>query len=77
MQNERLIFEEDEYQSIKADETLQATALIYLQDAILNERYEEAAELLQSARGFGASKEEISAIIADSIGKRQTTIARF
>ncbi len=74
---ERLVFEEDEYQSIKADETLKATALIYLQDAIANERYEEAAELLQPAKRFGASKEEIAAVIANTIVKRQNRIARF
>ena len=50
---------------IAPDEVLAATALFYFEDALIDERYEECGELLQSAREFGATQSDISAIIAE------------
>lgn len=74
---ERFQFEDDEYQSIKAEEVLKATALIYLQDAVENERYEEAAGYAHSALASGATREEINAVIADTFEQPRNTTARY
>lgn len=49
----------------KPDELLQVTALAYLQDALANERYEECAQLIKSARQYGAQGRDIQKVLAD------------
>ncbi len=39
------------------------TALLYLQEAVLRERYEECAETVAIARRFGAGEEEIQGVL--------------
>lgn len=46
-------------------DVLKLTALIYLQDAIQQERYEQGAELIVHAKKFGARQEEIDAAILE------------
>jgi hypothetical protein len=41
------------------------TALLYLKDALQKERYEDCAELIRTAREFGAVEEEIEALLED------------
>ncbi len=50
------------------DRVLKATSLLYLKDALLDQRYEECAELIQTAKGFGAQPGEINRIIAEATG---------
>lgn len=56
---------------LAADSLLRATSLLYLQDALERERYEECAGLIQSAKGFGASQREVSSVIAKYIRKSE------
>lgn len=51
------------------DETLKKTSLLYFQDALLNEQYENAADLLVSAKNLGVSEDEIQVVIAEVILK--------
>ena len=44
---------------------LKQTALLYLREALLEERYEVCAELIQAAQGFGADPFEISDLLED------------
>ena len=41
------------------------TALLYLKEALLNERYEESLELIQTAKEFGAKEMEIRNLLED------------
>ena len=47
-----------------AGDTLQATALLYLLEALANELYEECAELVRSAKELGVGQAEISEALA-------------
>lgn len=42
------------------------TALLYLRDALLNERYEECAECIEIALEFGAQQFEIQTLLEDA-----------
>ena len=55
-----------------ADNTLKATALLYLVEAIEQERYENCAELVQAAQELGAEQGEISQVIAAYVAKLKT-----
>ncbi len=50
------------------DRVLKATSLLYFKDALLNQRYEDCAELIRAAKSFGAQPGEISRIIAEATG---------
>ncbi|MFZ5802441.1 MAG: hypothetical protein ACOY3K_04940 [Candidatus Omnitrophota bacterium] len=41
------------------------TALLYLQEALLRERYEECAEMIEIAREFGAQPFEIRNVLEE------------
>lgn len=41
------------------------TALVYLSEALRSERYEQCAEIVQVAREFGASTNEIQSLLED------------
>ncbi len=56
----------EENKPIARDGVLQATALLYFKEALLNERYEDCAELVRIAKGFGVQPSEISGVIAES-----------
>lgn len=75
--NDRFRFEQNESPSFQADEVSKAAALIYLHDAIENERYEQASGDLQSARAFGASSDEIDVVIASVFEQTDNTTVRF
>jgi hypothetical protein len=46
------------------NDVLKATSLIYFEDALLSEQYEDCPELIQIAKDFGASAAEIRYVIA-------------
>lgn len=50
------------------DRVLKVTSLLYFKDALLNQRYEDCAELIRAAKSFGVQPGEISRIIAEVIG---------
>ncbi len=53
------------------NEVLKETALLYFNDALLKQTYEECAELLSLARKFGASQDEINEVIKDYLEGRK------
>lgn len=42
------------------------TALLYLREALLQERYEECADMIAIATEFGASQQEIQLLLEDA-----------
>jgi len=44
---------------------IKLTALLYLKEALLEERYEECAEFIAFAREFGAREFEVGALLED------------
>ncbi len=54
--------------AVAYDRVLKATSLLYLKDALLNQRYEDCAELIRAAKSFGAQPGEIGRIIAEVTG---------
>ena len=52
-------------QSTNSPESLlKVTALLYLKEALYKEKYEECAELIDAAKGYGVEQEEIQKIIS-------------
>ncbi len=49
------------------NEALRVTALSYLKEALVKERYEECAELIASAKDFGASTRDVRVLIARTV----------
>ena len=64
MKNE-LITGNDVKEWLQSDEVLKLTALIYLKEALVAQRYEECAALISEAKDLGAKQSEINALIAD------------
>ena len=48
-----------------AEDTLKVTALLYFKEALAKEQYEDCAELIQTAKRFGAGEAEISTAIVE------------
>ena len=46
---------------------LQVTAILYLQEALAQERYEECAQLIGSAKELGVGQAEISTVLASYV----------
>lgn len=64
------------------DHLLKTTALIYLKEALVHQRYEECPALIRSARGYGARQSEVRKVIAEYIawgrkGRRKRTGRKF
>ena len=51
------------------DEFLKTTALLYLEEALFRERFEDCQELIQTAKNFGAQLPEIKAVILGYLNK--------
>ena len=62
----RLIWD-DQTEGVRqgSDQTLKETALLYLFEALLEENFEEAPEIIRNAKRFGATQEDINAVIAE------------
>lgn len=54
-------------QTSLSNQILKATALIYLKDALDNQDYEECEELIQKAKKFGATQNDIDEILQAEI----------
>ena len=52
-------------QPISADPILRLTALLYLKEALINQKYEVCPELIDTAKNLGADQGDISAVIAE------------
>lgn len=50
-----------------ADEVLKITALLYFYEALVDEEFEEAIDILDSAREFGANEKEVQGIIIEAL----------
>ncbi len=61
MENQLVI---DNANGLTMDAMLKKTALSYLCDALEKQLYEDCADLIESAKGFGASQAEVSFVIA-------------
>ena len=51
----------------QAENALQVTALLYLQEALAAERYEECTDLISSAKELGVGQTAISTVLASYI----------
>ena len=51
-------------QALGQDQILKVTALLYLKEALVAQEYETCQELIDTAKGLGASPGDISAVIA-------------
>ena len=65
--NNNVIQNNQKNQQANPDDVLKATALLYLQDALVSEQYEDAPELIATAKKFGAQQGEISKVIAEYV----------
>lgn len=59
-------------QSARADEVLKLTALVYFEDALTAQRYEDCPELIRAAKSFGATQADIRAVINGYVGGIKT-----
>ena len=58
-------FNKKKEQTQTGDEVLAVTALIYLKEALTNERYEECAEFVRAAKRFGATQSDIKQTLVE------------
>ncbi len=61
-----------EYEN-RPDKTLMVTSLLYFEDALIKERFEECRELSQLARRYGAKQSQINRVIARHIRRMKKT----
>ena len=54
------------------DQALRVTALLYLKEALVGERYEECAELVAAAKRFGATTRDVKVAIAKGVRNLRT-----
>jgi len=59
-----VIFNEKHNKTVTPDETLKETALLYLQEALVKEQYEQAPKLIYTAKRYGAKTSDIRKAIA-------------
>jgi hypothetical protein len=52
-------------QASGADQILKVTALLYLKEALITQKYESCRELIDTAKNLGADQGDISAVIAE------------
>ena len=64
-----LLFRSNQNQPAGQEEVLKSTALLYLEEALFKERFEDCDELIQTAKGFGAQLYEIKAVIFGYLNK--------
>ncbi len=57
---------------VNSNRALKATALLYLKEALGQERYEECAELIESAKELGAAQSDIDKVIGRYLNKSKT-----
>ena len=57
----------NENKPITPDIILKVTSLIYLKDALINEKYEDCTELIAAAKGFGAKQSEIAGVLEEHV----------
>ena len=62
MKNTVLINEE---QALGTDQLLKLTALVYLKEALVTQKYEACRELIDTAKGLGVDPGDIKAVITD------------
>ena len=59
-----------------SDDARKAITLLYFEEALYKERYEECGQLVQTAKRFGAEQEEISQIIAKHLKSAKRGFAK-
>jgi len=62
MKNNVLLNEE---QALGTDQLLKVTALVYLQEALVAQKYETCQELIDTAKNVGVNPGDITAVITD------------
>jgi len=62
MENNVQLIEE---QALGTDQLLKLTALVYLKEALVAQKYETCQELVDTAKNLGIDPGDISAVIAD------------
>lgn len=75
--NNELITSNDVKAWLQSDEVLKLTSLLYLKEALVAQRYEDCAELIQEAKGLGAQQSEISALLAEVSGRSLSRQASY
>lgn len=57
--------------NVTPDETLKVTTLLYLKDALIEEKYEEVPALIKAAKRYGAKQSEIKKEIIKYVRRLQ------
>jgi len=61
-----------ESEPITADSLLKVTSLLYFEDALKRQQYEDCPGLTQAAQGFGVLQNEINKLIAGHLRELKT-----
>jgi len=67
MENNALINQE---QALDGDQILKVTALLYLNEALITQKYESCQELIDTALNLGVNQSDINAVIADYLNAK-------
>lgn len=70
-----------EEQALGADQILKVTALLYLKEALITQKFETCRELIDTAKNLGVEQGDISAVIteylnADNPGRQRPSRLR-
>ena len=63
-------------QALGTDQILKVTALLYLKEALVAQKYETCQELIDTAKKLGVEQGDISAVIADYLNTDTTARQR-
>ena len=57
----------NDQQALGSDQILKVTALLYLKEALVAQKYESCRELIDTAKNLGVDPGDISAVITDHL----------
>jgi hypothetical protein len=63
---ENIVFKNEKDKTAARDAVLKVTSLLYLKEALFNEKYEDCKELIRIAKRFGARQGDIRSVITVS-----------
>ncbi|MCA9401773.1 MAG: hypothetical protein KC713_09105 [Candidatus Omnitrophica bacterium] len=72
--NRKILENQYTKESNQSNRVLKATSLLYLKEALVNEQYEDCAELIQAAKNYGASFDEVKQVLDKEAQKIQSEL---
>ena len=69
MMTRNRVFTSPKQKELRTEDMLKLTALLYFREALIKEQFEDCAELVRTAKEYGADSRHIRAVIASTVRK--------